>query len=257
MKWINLSQPLGGLCPTGHSVKKEMPIPLAVPLALGAASALSSLWGASKASDAAAAQQAALAEEKRKLEAERLRKMNEDYIDTSAGQNMIRQAKEAADANWRKAAGAAAVGGSTDAAAQMAKDAGVKMIGDTIGNIAAQDTARKDNIDASYRSSISQLTQQQIAAQGAKAQATAQAAGAMSSALGSAAMATFGGTKLGQSWFGAPQAGAGGAGAGAGATGASAAGTLAGTTSGSKLFLPYDYDWRSTIQWWKQNTGRK
>lgn len=201
MKWNIFSQPIGSAQPIG-SIKKEMPIPLAVPLALGAASAISSIWGGSESAKAAEEQRRMIEQQRNALEAERLRKTNENYIDTAAGQNLIRKAKEVADENWRKAAGAAAVGGSTDAAAQMAKDAGNKMVGDTIADIAAQDTARKDNIDTSYRADISRLDGQLANIQGARAGAIAQAAGGAANALGSLAMSTFGGTKLGQSWFG-------------------------------------------------------
>jgi hypothetical protein len=163
---------------------------------------MSSIFGASSSKKAADEQARLLAIEKRKLEAERLRKMNEDFIDTSAGQNLVRQAKEAAKTLSDRAAGEAAVAGGTTAASAVAKEQANKMVGDTIANIAAQDTARKDNIDASYRQGISQLKQQEMAMKGAQAQATAQAAGAASSGLLSMAGAAFGGTKLGQSWFG-------------------------------------------------------
>ena len=75
------------------------------------------------------------------------RRYNEDYVDTAAGQNLVRRAKDFAKENWKKAQGAAKVGGQTEAAAAMAKEAGNKMVGDTIANIAAQDTARKARVD--------------------------------------------------------------------------------------------------------------
>jgi len=76
------------------------------------------------------------------------RKMNESYADTAAGQNMMRQAKDYADRNWKKAQGAAAVGGGTDAATAMAKESGNRMVGDTVANMAAMDTARQDRAGA-------------------------------------------------------------------------------------------------------------
>lgn len=160
---------------------------------------MSSFWGGSKSAEAEREAKRRLAAEKAKLEAERTRKLNENYLDTSAGQNLIRVARNAADRNWKKAAGAAAVGGSTDAAAQMAKDAGNDMVGEAVANIAAQDTARKDNIDASYRADIGRLNQQEIASKQGEGQAIAQAAAGASNALMSGALTTFGGTKLGQS----------------------------------------------------------
>ena len=79
------------------------------------------------------------------------RRYNEDYLDTAAGQNLVRRAKDYARENWKKAAGAQAVAGGTDAATAMAKEAGNRMVGDTIANIAAADSQRKANVDAQHR----------------------------------------------------------------------------------------------------------
>lgn len=218
MKWsLFFNQPLGTMCTTGHSTKKEMPVPLAIPLVMGAASLASSIFGGVKSSAAAREQQRQLEEEKRRVQAERLRKTNEDYIDTAAGQNLLRVARQERDKMWKRESGAAAVAGGTEAAAAMAKEAGNRMVGDTIANIAAQDTSRKDSIDASYRSELSNLNQQKMAAKRAEAEAIAGAAGQASSALMQGAISTFGNTKLGQSWFGsgtqaAPEGTAGGGG---------------------------------------------
>lgn len=168
---------------------------------MAGASVASSIFGGINSSKAAREQQRRIAEEKAKLEAERLRKQNEDYIDTAAGQNLLRIARQERDKMWKREQGAAAVGGATDAAVAMAKEQGNNMIADTVANIAAQDTARKDNIDASYRSDIARLSQQQIEAEGAKADAISQAAAGAASSLFSGALSTFGGTKLGQSWL--------------------------------------------------------
>ena len=187
-----------------------MPIPLAIPIALAATSVMSSIFGASKSASANEAAQAQLAAEKAKTQAERRRKMNEDYIDTASGQNMIRQARQEADRIWKREQGAAAVSGATDANTQMAKDAGNQMVGNAIANIAANDTARKDNIDAQYRQEERAITQQQIANQQQKGQIIAQAASGVGSALMQAAGATFGGTKLGMSMMGAGSPGGAG-----------------------------------------------
>lgn len=182
--------------------KKEMPVPLAIPLAMAGASLAGSIFGGIKSKKAADRERARLEEEKNKTEAERVRKANEDYIDTAAGQNLLRVARQERDKMWQREAGAAAVAGGTDAATAMAKESGNRMMGETIANIAANDTARKDQIDASYRQQLSNINQQQIAADRAQAEAVAQTAGQASSALMQGAMATFGDTKLGQSWFG-------------------------------------------------------
>ena len=199
MKWNLFSQPLGSMC---GAPKKEMPVPLAVPLAMGAASLASSIFGGISSAEAAERERKRLQAEKDKLEAERMRKTNEQYIDTAAGQNLLRVARQERDKMWKREAGAAAVAGGTDAAAAMSKEAGNRMVGDTIANIAANDTARKDQIDASYRQQLSSINQQQIAADREQAQNTAAVAGQASSALMQGALSTFGNTKLGQSWFG-------------------------------------------------------
>lgn len=159
--------------------------------ALAGASLASSLFGGAKAADQQREAERRLAQEKAKNDAWYNRKYNEHTIDTAAGQNMIRMAKDYARENWRKAAGAAAVGGGTDAAAQMAKDSGNKMVADAVANIEAQDTARKDNIDATYRARSAELSQQQMALDQQKAQNTAAVAGGVSDALMTGAMHTL------------------------------------------------------------------
>lgn len=185
---------------SGIPAKKE--IPLAIPAVLAAGSLASSLFGASKSAKAAEEAMEMQKRERARIEAERMRKANENYIDTAAGQNMLRVAREQADKVWKRAEGARAVAGGTDAAVAMAKEQGNKMIGDTISNMAAQDTARKDAADASYRADLARVNQGMMQAKSAQADATAQAAGAASNAMMQGALMTFGGTKLGQSWFG-------------------------------------------------------
>ena len=207
MNWNLLNQPIGSACPTGHSVRKEMPLPLAIPVAMAAAGALSSIFGGSKSAQAARREQQRIREEKARTEAERIRAKNEDYIDTAAGQNLMRIAQEERDKIWKRESGAAAVGGGTDAAVALAKEQGNQMIGDTIANIAANDQSRKDQLDQSYRQ---ELSQQQIAAERAKSEAIAAAAGQAGSSLMQGAISTFGGTKLGQKWMGTGSPGGGG-----------------------------------------------
>ena len=203
-----LRQPLG--IPMGEAKKKQMPIPLAIPLVMAAASAASSIYGGIKSRNAARDAQAKLDAQRAETEAERRRRMNEDYLDTAAGQNLLRIARNERDRMWQRERGAAAVGGGTDAAVAMAKEQGNRMIGDAIANIAANDSQRKDNIDASYRAELSRLNQQDIEAERAKGAAIAQAASGASSALMQGAISTFGGTRLGHQWFGTGSPGGGG-----------------------------------------------
>lgn len=111
------------------------------------------------------------------------RKYNESYIDTAAGRNAIRQAQDYAKRQTQRAEGAAAVTGGTDAAVAQAKEGANKMIGDTIGNLAAQDTARKESAEQTYQRQQENSTAWQMQNQQMKANAIAQAAQGASNAL--------------------------------------------------------------------------
>lgn len=158
-----------------------------LPVALAAAGLASSVIGGVKSSEAARKAERRQREREAEENAYYTRRYNEDYADTAAGQNLIRRAKDYARENWRKAAGAQAVAGGTDAAAAMAKEAGNKMVGDTLANIAAQDTARKANVDAQHNAARQAFAQQDMARDTARAQAIAQASAAASNAMMSAA----------------------------------------------------------------------
>lgn len=158
-----------------------------VQFALAGASLAASLFGGAKAAEEQRKAEAELRAEKARNEAWYNRRYNENYADTAAGQNMIRMAKDAARENWQREAGAAAVAGGTDAAAAQAKEAGNRMVGDAVAEMAAKDTARKDNVDAAYRAEKSRLTQQQMALDQQKAQNIANVAGGVSDALAAGA----------------------------------------------------------------------
>lgn len=151
--------------------------------AMLAGSVASSLFGASKAKKAA---QKAKKEQEYRANAEKAwydKEYNTDYLDTKAGQNLMRRAQEVQDNYVRKADGAAAVGGGTAAATAMAKEAANKAMGDTIANVAAQDTARKQNVADQHAANVRQLSQERQATEQARAQATSDAAQNMSNAL--------------------------------------------------------------------------
>jgi hypothetical protein len=108
---------------------------------------LSSILGGSK---AAKAEREAMKIQKRREAAHNAwynRRYNEDYVDTAAGQNLLRRAKQFYNETARRAKGAEKVGGATNAATAMAKEAANKAYGDTVANISAQDTARKMRVD--------------------------------------------------------------------------------------------------------------
>lgn len=152
LKYVNA--PLG--CGIGAGLSCAAPgahrPKLWIAAAIGAVGSIaSSLIGGARASEASRDAE----RRQREMEAREMawynRRYNEDYVDTAAGQNLVRRAKEYAKENWKKAAGAQAVAGGTDAATAIAKEAGNKMVGDTIANIAATDQQRKAQVDNMHR----------------------------------------------------------------------------------------------------------
>lgn len=152
----------------------------AASLALGVGS---SLFGANKAKKAA---RRAAAENTYRTNAEKAwydKNYNTDYLDTKAGQNLMRRAKEVQDEYVRKADGAAAVGGGTAASVAMAKEAANKAMGDTIANVAAQDTSRKQHVEDAHLQNTQQLSRERQQIEQQKAQATSDAAQNASNAM--------------------------------------------------------------------------
>lgn len=152
----------------------------AASLALGIGS---SLFGAHKAKKAA---RRAQAENQYRTNAEKAwydKNYNTDYLDTKAGQNLMRMAQEVQDEYIRKADGAAAVGGGTAASVAQAKESANKAMGDTIANIAAQDTSRKQRVEDAHLANTQQLSRERQQIEQQKAQATSDAAQNASNAL--------------------------------------------------------------------------
>ena len=152
----------------------------AASLALGIGS---SLFGANKAKKAA---RRAQAENQYRTNAEKAwydKNYNTDYLDTKAGQNLMRRAQEVQDEYIRKADGAAAVGGGTAASVAQAKESANKAMGDTIANIAAQDTSRKQHVEDAHLANTQQLSRERQQIEQQKAQNTRDAAQNASNAL--------------------------------------------------------------------------
>lgn len=152
----------------------------AASLALGVGS---SLFGANKAKKAA---RRAQAENQYRTNAEKAwydKNYNTDYLDTKAGSNLLRRAQEVQDEYIRKADGAAAVGGGTAASVAQAKESANKAMGDTIANIAAQDTSRKQHVEDAHLANTQQLSRERQQIEQQKAQATSDAAQNASNAM--------------------------------------------------------------------------
>lgn len=152
----------------------------AASLALGIGS---SLFGANKAKKAA---RRAQAENQYRTNAEKAwydKNYNTDYLDTKAGSNLLRRAQEVQDEYIRKADGAAAVGGGTAASVAQAKESANKAMGDTIANIAAKDTARKQDVEDTHLTNTQKLSRERQKIEQQNAEATSDAAQNASNAL--------------------------------------------------------------------------
>lgn len=219
-----INQPLGqGELSGGYAPTKKRIWPAIIMAATAIGSAAYSGYKSSQANKKAQQQ---LDAEKATTKNEKRRRLNEDYIDTSAGQNLIRVARSEADKVYKREAGAAAMTGATERTA-MAKQYGNDMVGETISNIAANDTARKDKIESEYTGYERQLNQQQIALDQQKAQNEAQAGAQLISGLGGAAAAYMG------TYMGAGSPGGGGV------TAPQPTGQLAGMGKSNSFFENY------------------
>lgn len=175
----------------GYVQKKE--IPIAIPIAMAAGSAFSSIFGASQSAKAAEEQQRQLAAERARIEAERTRKKYETWTATASGQNTLRMLRDEARRAFKRTSGAAAVGGATDAAVALEKEQQNLKQAEIIAQANANYEDKKDAVDATYRQELSGLRQQEIGIAGAKRQAIAGAASGVSNALMQTAGALFGG----------------------------------------------------------------
>lgn len=153
---------------------------------------LSSLFGGISASKAAKEAEKRQRQQEAKDNAWYQRRYNQSYVDTADGQNLIRKAREAGQNYIRRAEGAAKVAGSTDAATAQAKEAALRMQGNTIADIASQDTARKDRVDDMHRQAEDRFAQMDMNREMLRAQNITQAAQGASNAIMSVAGAIDG-----------------------------------------------------------------
>lgn len=207
MRWNLLTQPLGTSVSNSYVLKKEMPLPLAIPIGLAVAGLASSIFGGVKSAKEAQRAQSRLNQEKATNEAERTRKKYETWTSTASGRNTLRMLADQAKQYAKTSQGAAAVGGTTHAADQAEKELQVMKQAEVIAQAEANHEARKEQADASYRQQQSALNQQQSALDQQKAANISQVFAGASNGLMQGAMSTFAGTKLGQSWMGGQGAG--------------------------------------------------
>jgi hypothetical protein len=110
------------------------------------------------------------------------RRYYEDYLDTNAGNNLVTRAKRMYDSAVRKAQGAKAVGGGTDASVAIAKEQANDAAGKTIANLGALDAQRKFQIDMQHQHAQERFAQQEYANKMQDAQNITNAAQAASNA---------------------------------------------------------------------------
>lgn len=166
-----------------------------VQLASAAIGAVGSLLGGAASARKAKKAELELAAKQNREDAWFQRRYNENYADTAAGRAMINEAKDYARENWKKASGAAAVTGGTDAATAQAKEAGNKVVGDAIRNMAVQDTARKDSAENAHLRMQDNYSNQKIALAQQNASNVASTAAGLSNAAMTAAASFGDGTK--------------------------------------------------------------
>lgn len=143
----------------------------------------SSILGGVSAAKQAEESEAKLKADRARENASFTRKANENYLDSAAGQNLVRRAKTMFDRGVKRADGAAAVMGATSAEKQMAKDSANQAMGETIANIAATDTARRDRASEIHEQNQQRFAQQDIALSNQRAQNITNAAQQASNAL--------------------------------------------------------------------------
>lgn len=148
---------------------------------IGAATSIAgSIAGGIASKKAAKKAQKQLDEQNRKNEEWYNRRYNEDATQTAEARNMLRQAREAAAERIRQARGTQAVMGNSGENVAQAYASANDMLGDTMSNIAAQGTARKDAIESQYMSRNQAIADQYM---GMYNQQAANAAQAGSSAM--------------------------------------------------------------------------
>lgn len=184
---------------TGLSCPPKLWIQAVIAGAAGTAGLATSLYGGAQSAKAAKAAEERQMQQQVEQQAYYARRYAEDYLDTAAGQNLVRRAKEHAKRQWMKAAGAQAVAGGTAAASQQAKEAGNRMVGETIANIAASDQARKANVDNAYMQMREKAAQLDAQREQRRANEISRATSAASNAImqgGAAVASAFGKTDL-------------------------------------------------------------
>lgn len=154
----------------------------------------SSLFGGAKARKAAKKAKRELQTREAQESAWYNKAYNTDYLDTAAGQNLLRRANEIQDNYIRRAEGSAAVGGATGSATAQAKEAANRTMGDAVADIGARDASRKQAVEDAHLSNIQNLSRDRQNVELNRAQQTTAAAQQASNAMMTAAASLEGST---------------------------------------------------------------
>lgn len=131
---------------------------------LGAAGGLiSSIVGGVKASKAAKAQQEALDEQKENEQNWYARNYYQNYLDSTEAKAAIRRVNDTLSRQNEQTRAAAVISGATPEAIQAAQEAGNETLSDTMAGLAAQGTARRQQVDAQHQQNQANLSAQQQA----------------------------------------------------------------------------------------------
>lgn len=144
-----------------------------------------SIFGGIKAAKEAKKQQRMLDNQKAQNEAWYNRRYNEDGTQRADAQRLLTQTQDRLRRQNQAAAGTAAVMGGSNEAVAAQKAANNAALADTVGTIAANADARKDNIEQQYMAKNDQLVQQNLNLSKQRAQNITQAVSGVSSAADS------------------------------------------------------------------------
>ena len=110
-------------------------------------------------------------------------RMNEDYLQRADVQNVLRKQRELLGEQYKRARATNVVAGGTDESLAMQQEAANEVLGDTMGNIAAQAESYKEGVENQYRTTDAALDQQEMGIHQTQAQTIATAAGQVGKAV--------------------------------------------------------------------------
>lgn len=110
-------------------------------------------------------------------------RMSEDYLQRPDVQNVLRKQRELLSEQYKRARGINVVAGGTDESLALQQQGANEILGDTMGNLAAQAESYKEGVENQYRTTDAALAQQEMGIHQTQAQTIATAAGQMGKAV--------------------------------------------------------------------------